>query len=160
MMVVDNLKVMDHKQVRAALDRKFSRVRAVGPDLTQRPDAGWVRAVRDALGMTSSDLGRRMGISAAAVSKIESSEKRGTIGLDTLQRAADAMECDIAYVLLPRQSLEQTVHRQAEVITQREFGAIVNSMRLEDQDPGPEANRQLYAEFLERIQNQRGLWHE
>ena len=43
---------------RHRLDERLARV----PELA-RPNKGWIRALRDALGMSSADLARRMGVS-------------------------------------------------------------------------------------------------
>src|SRR5262245_27532719 len=76
-------------------------------ELASRPPRGWVRAIRDALGMSSRQLANRMGQSQPAVTKLERSEASGGARLDSLRRAADALDCDLVYALVPRTSLEQ-----------------------------------------------------
>jgi predicted DNA-binding mobile mystery protein A len=119
-------------RARRALDRRLD----VLPPSTalQPPRGGWVRAIRDALGMSLADLGHRMGIAAQSVAALEAAERSGGIKLDSLRRAADALDCDLAYVLLPRHSLEETVRRAAVAAVEREARAVHQTMRLEDQD--------------------------
>jgi predicted DNA-binding mobile mystery protein A len=119
-------------RARRALDRRLD----VLPPSTalQPPRGGWVRAIRDALGMSLADLGHRMGIAAQSVAALEAAERSGGIKLDSLRRAADALDCDLAYVLLPRHSLEETVRRAAVAAVEREARAVQQTMRLEDQD--------------------------
>ena len=75
-----------------------------------RPERGWVNAIRRALGMTEAQLAERMGITQSSLHRLESSEAAGTIGLDSLRRAAEALDCEVAYVLVPREQLEATVN--------------------------------------------------
>ncbi|MFN9631191.1 MAG: helix-turn-helix domain-containing protein, partial [Cyanobacteriota bacterium] len=50
-----------------------------------RPLVGWLRAIREALGMTSAALGQRLGITASGVRKLEQAEAADAITLATLR---------------------------------------------------------------------------
>lgn len=50
-----------------------------------------IRTTREALGLTGSDLGERLGVTSGAISQMERSERDGRIKLDTLERALAAM---------------------------------------------------------------------
>jgi predicted DNA-binding mobile mystery protein A len=118
-------------QARRNLDRRLA---ALGPESRYAaPRAGWLRAIREALGMSASVLGRRLGVSAQAVRAMETSELEGRVRLDTLRRAADAMECVVVYALIPKASLESLVQRQAALVAEVQLTATVHSMALEDQ---------------------------
>jgi predicted DNA-binding mobile mystery protein A len=97
---------------RAALD---ARLAPWAPWLLneRRPPKGWVRAIRDGLGMTSTELAVRLGVSQSTVSELEHSEMRDTAKLGSLRRAADALDCELVYILVPRTSLADTVRAQA-----------------------------------------------
>lgn len=69
-----------------------------------RPASGWIRAVRDALGLTLSDVARRLKVTPPAVRSFEQAEAEDRITLGSLRRTADAMNCDLIYALVPRQS--------------------------------------------------------
>lgn len=97
------------------------------------PHRGWVRAVRDALEMSAADLGRFLGVSGPAVSALERSERDGTARLDTLQRAARAMNCTLVYAIIPNTSLEGTVRARAEEVARRRLTSVLTTMALEDQ---------------------------
>ena len=75
----------------------------------------------------------RLDISHAAVSSLERSERLGTIRVDTLRRAADALDCDLVYGLVPRHGLETTVQRAAREKAAARIGAVDRTMRLEAQ---------------------------
>jgi len=127
---------VDNNQLRQAarrrLDRRFN---ASSPqELKTLPRLGWVRAVRDALGMSTRQLAARMKVAQPTVVQLEQSEERGTIQLATLRRAADAMNCDLVYALVPREgSLEATVLTQARRRASTVIDAVDRSMELEDQ---------------------------
>src|SRR5258708_29177418 len=78
-----------------------------------RPARGWVHAIREALGMSAAALAARMGTTAGAVTRLEQSEAADRIRLDTLRRAADALECDLVYLLVPRRPLTAVVRDRA-----------------------------------------------
>jgi predicted DNA-binding mobile mystery protein A len=78
-----------------------------------RPDRGWIRVIREALGMSTYDLGRRMGVTASRVCQLERAELDGRIRLCTLERVAASLNCNLFYVLVPNEPLEQIVLQQA-----------------------------------------------
>src|ERR1039458_1010686 len=92
-------------QARSRLDPRLQRL----PPLPThpRPQRGWIRAIRDALGMSSSELAARMGVIQQSISDLEGSEVHDTIKLETLRRAADPLDCDPVYFFLPPNKLYQ-----------------------------------------------------
>ena len=134
--------------------------RLVGLDLGQRPPRGWVRAIREALGMTTAELGQRMGLTQSRVSQIERSEELGSIRLDTLERAAQALNCQVRYVFVPNEPLEEMVQRQARLRAQAEVDAVTHTMALEDQVPEPGVLDSLVQEMAERFVDERHLWEQ
>jgi len=55
------------------------------------------------------------------------------VSLNTLRRAADALECDLVYVLVPRRPLDETVKRRARALAEAGVARTSHSMRLEGQ---------------------------
>ena len=94
---------------------------------------GWVRAIRNALGLTGAQLARRLGIRPASLSELEKNEATGRITLATLKRAAEALDCTLVYALVPKQSLEKTVEDAAKAAAQKELVAALHTMELEAQ---------------------------
>ena len=70
----------------------------------RQPKQGWIRAVRTALGMSGAALSQRLGGHRSTAAYLERSEKEGSITLGKLREAADAMECELVYALLPKAS--------------------------------------------------------
>ena len=103
---------------RKHLDRRLTPLRR-GNDLA-RPPRGWVKAIREALGMTAAQLAQRMGVAQTRVSRIEKDELGSAVTLRTLRQAAEAMNCTFVYAFVPNEPLEQIVrHRAAELATDR-----------------------------------------
>jgi len=147
-----------HQQGRRALERRLAPWRALSTSSTARPAGGWVRAIRDALGMSAAELATRMGTTQVAVTKLEASERAGGARLATLTRAANALGCDLVYAFVPRVPLETQIRAQAERVLTRDFASIDNSMRLEDQGVTGDAARDTREVLITKISTERGLW--
>jgi predicted DNA-binding mobile mystery protein A len=120
------------KRAREALDQ---RLVLLGPASRYAPlRLGWVRAIRDALGMTAADLAARMGVTGPAVRSLEKKETDGGARLSSLRRAAEAMDCTFVYAFVPNTSLQQTVERQAASILEAQMGRVRQTMALEAQE--------------------------
>lgn len=121
----------EHRTSRTRLDdrfKDFGPVRRFTP-----PVHGWIRAIREALGMSSVQLARRMNIKQSTAFRIEQSEARGKIEIDTLRRAAQALDCTLIYALVPNKPLEKIVHERARAVVLKQLAPIEHSMALEDQ---------------------------
>ena len=94
---------------RKRLDERFSAWKSLPPAARIAPRGGWVRAIREALGMPRQELGRRMGVGEKRVMQLENGEAQGKITVESLARAAEALDCELVVALLPRRPLEQTV---------------------------------------------------
>lgn len=143
---------------RSQLDRRTARLRELPAETLARPHAGWVRAMREALGMSTRDLAARLGVTSMAISKLEASERAGTVGLDTLTRAADALGCDLVYALVPRAPLDEQVARQAAAVARLELTPVTTTMALEDQSVSAQLADQILAERAAELVDSRGLW--
>src|SRR5271156_7078401 len=99
------------------LDKRFATLRPLVK--SPRPPKGWLRAVRDALGMTTAQFARRLGVSQPRIVELEQSEASGGVTLNTLQRAAEALGCRLVYALVPEQPLAETVRERAELVAEQ-----------------------------------------
>ena len=72
--------------------------------------------------MRTYDLAIRMGLSQSRASRLQRAEVAGSIQLDTLARAAEAMNCRLRYVFVPDEPLVSMVHRQARLRAIAELG--------------------------------------
>lgn len=143
---------------RCHLDARVNRQTPV--DGLVRPPRGWIKAIREALGMSTAQLARRMGISQPGVVVLEQSEAMAHIKLETLQRAAAAMNCRLVYVLVPEEPLETMVRKRARLIAMQHLGAVEHSMKLEAQGVDDMAARERQLEALASQIDARTLWDE
>ena len=140
--------------------RLDDRVREIGPaSRFAVPVRGWIRAIRDGLGLSSSQLGKRLGITQPSVTALEQSEAKGTIELATLRRVAAALDCTLVYALVPNKPLEKTVRDRARQVLRGRREAIAHSMLLEGQAVPEEDLEALVDDFLREV-NPRRLWDE
>ena len=143
---------------RSRLDDRLKDFPSPGESL--RPHKGWIRAIRGALGMSSSELASRMGVRQQTISGIERSEVHHTIQLKTLERAANAMDCRLVYALVPNTTLEETVEAQATQKAAQHLEAIAHHSRLEDQSVDDKDLADQVDELAARLAGRRGLWTE
>ena len=98
------------------------------------PGGGWVRAIREALGMTQAQLAARLGISRQSLQGLERAEADRRITLDSLDRLAKAMDCRLVYALVPEKgSLDGVRARKAKALADELLKSTEHSMTLEAQ---------------------------
>lgn len=141
------------------LDRRFADLRPFIENAA-RPSRGWVRAIRDALGMTTAQLGMRMGVSQPRIVELEKAEIHGAITLHSLERAAEAMNCRVVYALVPLKPLTQTLQERAEGMAREQIASVEQTMRLEDQGVNDKAGRAAALRHLtdELLRRPARLW--
>jgi predicted DNA-binding mobile mystery protein A len=142
------------------LDANLSRWR--GADLPPRPPSGWIKAIREGLGMAATHLAARLGVTTSTVTRLETSEADDTISLATLRRAAEALGCELHYALVPKQSLADTLESRALALARQKMAAVSHTMALEDQATSREtveAQTRTLADNLLKG-SRRSLWRE
>jgi len=109
--------------------KSFESLRAMSA-----PKKGWIRAIRDTLGMTGVQLAKRLKVNQQRVARIEQDEVLGKVTLNTMQNAAEAMDCVFVYGVVARDGLEQIVRRKAELVAKKRMARSNQMMRLEKQE--------------------------
>ena len=142
-------------QSRANLDERLRQFR---PALHYRaPVRGWIRAVREALGITTEQLAKRLGVKQPSVVALEQSEAKSTIELATLRRVAEALDCTLVYALVPNRPLEAVIRDRARAFLRSRRTAIEHSMLLETQSVKRKDSEARLDEIL-RDTNPRLFW--
>jgi predicted DNA-binding mobile mystery protein A len=118
-------------KARQLLDARFAKADELRVQLS-RPARGWVRSLREALGMSQAELAARLGVNQKTVHSLEVGELAGTVQLATLVRAADALGCDVVYALVPRMPLQQAVQRRMLELAEDQVASMNQTMLLED----------------------------
>jgi len=114
---------------RSALDR---RLQAVDAEALKVPGS-WARTIREVLGMTTRQMAQRLGVSQPRVVAMEKAEENKSITLESLERAARALDCELVYAFVPLQPLEQMVHEHALKAAARKLKPTSHTMALEAQ---------------------------
>ena len=142
------------------LDKRFTTLRPLAK--SARPPNGWLRAIRDALGMTTAQLARRIGVTQPRIVELEQSEVSGAVTLHSLQRAAEALGCRVVYALVPDRPLAEVVRARAELVADRQLTSVQHTMALEDQGVrDKEANKLLREMYIRKLlQKPARLWDE
>jgi predicted DNA-binding mobile mystery protein A len=144
-------------QSRSQLDERFHNLMPVTQYVA--PTRGWVKAVREALGLTTAQLAQRLRIKQPSVVALEQSEEKGTIELATLRRVAEALDCTVVYALVPRKPLEKTVRERARDFLRRRQEAVEHTMLLEDQQvKGNPQDVEALIDEIVRETNPRLFW--
>ncbi|SRR5579875_517987 len=151
------MKVAQIGRAREQFDERFA---ALPPaDRFAPPARGWIKAIREALGMSSEQLARRLAIKQPTLAAIERSEARCTIQLATLQRAAEALDCTLIYALMPKQKLTDIARARARMVAARRLRAVEHSMKLENQEL-PAAEREARIDRYADEIDPRRLWDD
>jgi predicted DNA-binding mobile mystery protein A len=124
------MRAQDRATARRQLDKRLSILRSSS---FARPPRGWVKAIREALGMTTRQLAQRIGVVQSRAVDIEKAEITGSITLESLERAARALDCELVYALVPRKPLETVIEERATNLAKSRVKAVRHSMALEDQ---------------------------
>lgn len=118
------------------------------------PPKGWIRAVRNALGMSGRQLSERMGVTKQRASFIEKQEIHGTATLKTMRKTAESLDCVFVYGFVPRKSLEETVRNQAKQVAVKRLARASHTMSLEDQALGKKENKEILSNMIEEIMDE------
>ena len=137
------------KLIREQLDASLQRLSPLLGITT--PPKGWIRAIRDALGMTARQLANRLGVAQQAVARIEKEELAGSVTIKTMRRIAESLDCVFVYGFVPRVSLEGTVSRQAKKVAAQRLAQASQTMSLEDQALSKRENEQALSELVDEL---------
>lgn len=121
--------VFEKKLLRKSLDKKLNGLRKL--TRLERPPQGWVRTIREALGMTTSQLAKRAGVTQPRIVSIEKNEEN--LKLSTLSTIAEALNCRLVYALIPEDSLENIIYNRAKEKAGLILKKVNINMALEDQ---------------------------
>lgn len=148
------------KLIREQLDKtlgQFKPLRDSSP-----PIKGWVRAIRDALGMNGRQLAERLGEHRSRIKQIEQEEMTGSLTFKTMRRTAEALDCDFVYGLVPRTSLEETIRNRAKQVATKRIARASHTMRLENQALSKKENKEILSNMIKDTMDDlpSSLWDE
>jgi predicted DNA-binding mobile mystery protein A len=143
------------------LDKRFARLKPLANEAA-RPSRGWIRALREAIGMTTGQLAKRLGVQQPRIIELERGEATGNITVKSLERAAQALGCRLVYALVPEEPLADTIRRRASVIADQQLASVEQTMRLEAQGVDDEAlHQKAHQALVEKLLRRPArLWDE
>ncbi len=137
------------KIIREQLDDTLSRFSTIVS--VHRPMKGWIRAIRDALGMNMRQFADRLGVSKSRIPRIEQDEITGSLTLKTMNRVADKLDCVFVYGFVPRTSIDDTVRKQASIVSQKRMNRLMHTMNLEAQELSSKNAKKAFNNMVEEI---------
>ena len=98
------------------------------------PPIGWIKAIRNGIGMSMEQLGKKLSITKQAVMDIEKREKEGAITIKSMQEIAKVIDMKFVYGFVPNAgSLEQMIETRSLEMATKIVQRTSTSMKLEDQ---------------------------
>lgn len=116
---------------RTQIDRMLEPFRALLQ--TAVPRGGWIRAIREGLGMSAAQLATRLGVIRQSVEAYERSEAAGKITLESLNKVAEVLDCRLVYALVPVKPLDEMQRDRANKLADALLDPVAHTMKLEDQ---------------------------
>lgn len=158
--MAETMRTNDRALARKHLDKRLNSLRDSKNLL--RPPKGWVKAIREALGMTAEQLAHRVGVTKPRIYEIEKSELSGSITLGSIERAAHALDCQLVYAFVPKQPLQEMVEQRALLEAKKRVRATSHTMALEDQAVDEKELRQHIEALAKDLINQRTsqIWED
>ena len=120
---------MDNKKLlRRSYQKKFDALKKV---IIDRPPQGWLKTIREFLGMTTTQLAKKINVTQPRVINLEKNEKNTKIS--TMERIADALNCDFVYAFVPRENIDDIIYNQAKKKALKILSKVNTNMSLENQ---------------------------
>ena len=120
---------MDNRKIlRRSYQKKFDLFRKA---IIARPQQGWLKTIREFLGMTTTQLAKRLEISQPRIVAMEKNERN--VKISTMERIADTLNCDFSYAFVPRENIDNIIYNQAKKKAQKILDKVNKNMGLENQ---------------------------
>lgn len=126
----------------------------------QVPNIGWIKVIKEALGMNGRQLAERMGVTKQRISILEKQELEGSVTMNTMKKSAEALNCVFVYCLVPKTDLEDIVRDQARKIVLKRMSRVSHTMSLENQELSNEENKEILDNMIEKTLQEQptNLW--
>jgi predicted DNA-binding mobile mystery protein A len=130
--------------------------------MSPRPKEGWLRTLRKALGMSSPQIARLLGVSKAQASQMERMEIEDRITLKQLRKVAEKLDCELVYAIVPRSSISEMIQDRAHFKAKKIVETASKHMILESQQLSEMSlDKQIDLETKRLIRDMpRDLWEE
>ena len=102
----------------------------------RRPPIGWLKSIRRALGLNTRQLADRLGVQHSSVLRLEKREVQGKATIESLSKAARAMDCRFIYAIVPKvgfNNLNEIIDQRANALAGYLVKKAGHTMKLESQ---------------------------
>ena len=142
------------KILRRSYQKKFDKFRR---HIMQCPPQGWLKTIREILGMTTKQLANKIQVSQPRIVKMEKNEQN--IKISTMQNVADALNCDFIYAFIPREKIDTIIYNQAKKKAIKILNRVNRNMGLENQLTNTD---ELLNDIIEELLNDKitRIWDE
>lgn len=125
-------------------------------------DKGWIKLIREALGMSTQQLANKVGINQSRISRLENAEINGDLKLSSLKKIADGLNMQFVYGFVPKDSLEGMVQEQAKIKARQRMTRVNHTMRLEEQELSDDEKSKAFQDLVHKIliEDAKDFWNE
>lgn len=150
----------DKKLIREQWDFKLEMLKNLYNGIL--PTTGWIKSIREALGMTTADLAKRVNLDQSRITRLENSEIEGDLKISSMKKIAAGLNMKFVYGFVPSESLEKIVQDQARKIAMKRLEKLDHTMRLEGQELSQAAKNKDLEDLIQKIlhNESKGFWKE
>ncbi len=150
----------DKKILREQIEKKLIPLRTYAQ--SGMTSIGVIKSIREALGMSTAQLGSKVGVDQSRISRLENSEVSGNIKLSSLQKIAQSLGMEFVYGFVPHITLEEMVREQARKIALERMKRLNHTMALELQDLSDEDKKSALKDMVDKIliDNPKDFWNK
>ncbi len=141
------------------LDQKLKPFRKT--EMVLVPDRGWINTIRTALNMTMAQLGAKINITKQGVKRIEESEAKGSISINSLKEVGAALDLKLVYGFVPNDgTIDSFINNKAQSLARKIVSRTNQNMKLEDQGISEEKIKQSVIDLAKEIKREmrKSLW--
>jgi putative transcriptional regulator len=143
------------------IDKKFMSINDLPEWLSNYPDfKDQIKLLRETLGMTQEQLGKKVNRSLRSIQQIESGEAKPKIS--TLYKIANALNTELKIALIPRKSIIKYLDEKATKKAEQLVKLTETSSTLEIQSPSKEESKVQIEKIKREILEKRrySLWNQ
>jgi len=125
------------------------------------PDKGWIYNIRHTLNMTMAQLGSRLNITRQGVKNMEDSELKGSISINSLKEAGEALNFQFIYGFIPNDgTIDNLIDIKAKELAEKIVLRANHNMKLENQAISDKKIKKSILDLTEEIKREmrRSLW--
>ena len=125
------------------------------------PDKGWINTIRTTLNMTMAQLGYKLNVTRQGIKRIEESEAKGSISINSLKEVGKALGLKLVYGFVPKDgTIDNLIKSRAEKLAKKIVLRTNQNMKLENQGISDKKIKQSIIDLATEIKREmrKSLW--